>query len=337
MFKPRIAGTGEYLPGLPVTNMELEQCWGLPAEWTEHFVGTKTRHFCMDISTGKVIEDILSISIEAANSALVNAQMEPYGIEAIVLSTATPKYLMPTVATELADALGIVGIPILQVQSGCAGSIQALQIASDMLLAKRASSVLVVGADVCTKHYIHNRDFSSVSQSELVNYVLFGDGAGALVLTDDDAPGCRIPLLSHRFVGLGRPPGQLIDWFGLGDRLEDRVALKEDYKAIEKNVPILAKEALLYGLDCLSWDSQEISHIFPPQLSGLMTQRILTSFELGAAIDVSCVADTGNCGNALPFLQVHRALESMTDGSRGIGVAIESSKWIQAVFALEVD
>ncbi len=337
MFKPRIAGAGEYLPGLPVTNMELENCWGLPAEWTERFVGTKTRHFCMDVSTGKVIEDILDISIEAAHSALANAQMEPHEVEAIVLSTATPKYLMPTVATELADALGIVGIPILQVQSGCAGSIQALQIASDMLLAKRASSVLAVGADVCTKHYVHGRDFSSVPQSELVNYVLFGDGAGALILTDDDMPGCRIPLLSHRFVGLGRPPGQLIDWFGLGDRLEDRIALKEDYKAIEKNVPILAKEALQYGLDCLSWHPEDVTHLFPPQLSGLMTERIVSSFGLDHATEISCVADTGNCGNALPFLQICRALESMTGGSRGIGMAIESSKWIQAVFAMEVE
>ena len=139
----------------------------------------------------------------------------------------------------------------------------------------------------------------------------------------------------NRFTGLGREPGQVIEWFGLADRHEDRQALKEDYKAIEEPVPVMAVEILWELLGELDWQAEDLDYLLPPQLSGRMTSLITEQLDVPTAREISCVADTGNNGNALPFLQIEKLLEEMTDGQKALAVAIESSKWIKAGFALE--
>jgi 3-oxoacyl-[acyl-carrier-protein] synthase-3 len=88
-------------------------------------------------------------------------------------------------------------------------------------------------------------------------------------------------------------------------------------------------------LDALDWNESDVDYLLPPQLSGRMTNRINEFLALPGAQEVSCVADTGNTGNALPFLQLELALPRMAAGDRALGIAIESSKWIKAGFALE--
>lgn len=171
---------------------------------------------------------------------------------------------------------------------------------------------------------------------DLVNYVLFGDGAGAAVVTDEPR-GQRLALrhVLNRFTGLGRSPGQVIEWFGLADRYDDRQALTEDYKAIEESVPVMAVEILWEMLDELDWEPEQVDYLLPPQLSGRMTRRITEALDVPTAQEVSCVADTGNNGNALPFLQIEKLLERMSGAEKALAVAVESSKWIKAGFALE--
>jgi 3-oxoacyl-[acyl-carrier-protein] synthase-3 len=136
-----------------------------------------------------------------------------------------------------------------------------------------------------------------------------------------------------RLTGLDRAPGQVVDWYGLADRDSDRPAGSEDYKAIEESVPVMAAEILAELLKETGWE--HVDYLLPPQLSGRMTARIMEQLDAPGAEEISCVAETGNNGNALVFFQLERALARMAPGTRAVGIAVESSKWIKAGFALE--
>ncbi|MEV8422534.1 3-oxoacyl-ACP synthase III family protein [Streptomyces niveus] len=331
-----LASVGTALPGDPVDNATLSKVLGINEEWIEVFIGTRTRYFARDLGTGVVRWSLADLCAQAAERALAAPGVDPSEIEFIVLGTATPDTLMPATVNHVADQLGLDQIPTFQLQSGCAGAVQALGVAQSMIASGQYRTGLVIGGDVCSKHLDLQRDMSGAAPGDLVNYVLFGDGAGAAVLTDEPrGQGVALRQVLNRFTGLGRAPGQVIEWFGLADRYDDRQALIEDYKAIEESVPVMAVEILWEMLGELDWEAEQLDYLLPPQLSGRMTHRITEELDIPTATDISCVADTGNNGNALPFLQIEKLLERMSGGERALAVAVESSKWIKAGFALE--
>ncbi|MEV8361734.1 3-oxoacyl-ACP synthase III family protein [Streptomyces niveus] len=331
-----LASVGTALPGDPVDNATLSKVLGINEEWIEVFIGTRTRYFARDLGTGVVRWSLADLCAQAAERALAAPGVDPSEIEFIVLGTATPDTLMPATVNHVADQLGLDQIPTFQLQSGCAGAVQALGVAQSMIASGQYRTGLVIGGDVCSKHLDLQRDMSGAAPGDLVNYVLFGDGAGAAVLTDEPrGQGVALRQVLNRFTGLGRAPGQVIEWFGLADRYDDRQALVEDYKAIEESVPVMAVEILWEMLGELDWEADQLDYLLPPQLSGRMTRRITEELDVPTATDISCVADTGNNGNALPFLQIEKLLERMSGGERALAVAVESSKWIKAGFALE--
>ncbi|OII69234.1 3-oxoacyl-ACP synthase III family protein [Streptomyces sp. CC77] len=331
-----LASVGTALPGDPVDNAALSKVLGVNEDWIEVFIGTRTRHFARDLGTGAVRWSLADLCAQAAQEALAAPGVDPSAIDFVVLGTATPDTLMPATVNHVADQLGLDQVPTLQLQSGCAGAVQALGVAQAMIASGQYRTGLVIGGDVCSKHLDLRRDVAGAAPADLVNYVLFGDGAGAAVVTDEPR-GQRLALrhVLNRFTGLGRSPGQVIEWFGLADRYDDRQALTEDYKAIEESVPVMAVEILWEMLGELDWEPEQVDYLLPPQLSGRMTRRITEALDVPTAQEVSCVADTGNNGNALPFLQIEKLLERMSGAEKALAVAVESSKWIKAGFALE--
>lgn len=334
--KITVAGIGSFLPGEPINNQQLAELFPVNEEWIEYFIGNKTRHLAMDISNGQGTHSLADICTKAAKTAIENSSFSIADIEFVVMATATPDNLMPTTVNLVADKLGINYVPTYQLQSGCAGAIQALDVAYQFLMGGSYKTGLVIGGDTCNKYFDINGDFSKMSTSELVNYVLFGDGAGAVVLTSKpDATGLVIEYIFNQLTGLNKEPGQVINWFGSAKPSgELPQAIKEDYKAIEKTVPVLAKEILYFLSDEMQWDLNKVDFILPPQLSGNMTQRIIQFMEFPQEKAVNCVAETGNNGNALPFLQLQRLEKLMERGQRAFGVAVESSKWIKSGLAL---
>jgi 3-oxoacyl-[acyl-carrier-protein] synthase-3 len=337
---PLLLGTGSALPGEPIGNERLGERFGTDPRWVDRFIGTTSRHLGVDLDTGKVTHTLVDLATEAGAAALAEAGIAAHDVDVLVLATASPDELMPASVNLVADRLGLQAVPTYQLQSGCAGAVQALALAGRMLDAEHRTA-LVIGGDSCAKHLVLDHDFPSLPTSELINYVIFGDGAGAAVLTladEEDQPGTRLGPVCNSFVGLGREPGQIIRWFGAADRDGGAQPVVEDYKAIEEGVPALAAEMIAELLDRTGWDAASVTHLLPPQLGGRMTARLtgeLTDrFGLHGAAEISCVAETGNNGNALPFLQLHRAFP-LAPGDRALAVAIESSKWIRTGFALE--
>jgi 3-oxoacyl-[acyl-carrier-protein] synthase-3 len=189
---------------------------------------------------------------------------------------------------------------------------------------------------VCAKHFDLSLSFSDRPTGEQVNGLLFGDGAGAAVLSTAEAEGTvRLRRVFVELDGMDRAPGQTVEWFGLADRHAERPGAFEDYKAIEESVPVMAVETLESLLEELDWKKSDLDYLLPPQLSGRMTERIARRLDVPSAAEISCVATTGNTGNALPFFQLEQALPRMSPHQRAVLIAIESSKWIKAGIALE--
>lgn len=326
------------LPGQPVDNARLAERFGMDElwqQWVDGFIGTRTRYLATDLDTGKAECSLADLGAEAGALALERAAVGPGDIDLIVMATATPDHLMPATVNLVADRLGIDGVPSFQLQSGCSGAVQALDVARQLIRGGRHRTALVLGGDVGAKHHDLDTDLRSLTPAELVNVVLFGDGAGAVVLAAEPGPA---PVLIReafvRLVGLGRAPGQVIEWFGLADRGSAASAGAEDYKAIEERVPVMAGTILTELADRLGWSDSGVDYVLPPQLSGRMTARIVKGLDL-AARHVSCVEEIGNNGNGLVFFQLERLLPRMAPGERALAAAVESSKWIESGFALE--
>ncbi|WP_236792300.1 3-oxoacyl-ACP synthase III family protein [Amycolatopsis sp. GM8] len=335
----RVLSAGTALPGPPIDTAALAECFGMDTlwqQWVDTFVGTRTRHLSVDLKTGKPGQSLADLGALAGAKALTAAGISPEDIDVVVLGTATPDELMPATVNVIADRLRIDGVPTFQLQSGCSGAVQTFDVATGLLQAGRHRTALVLGGDVIAKHYDVHADLRSVPPAELVNFVLFGDGAGAAVLTTEERAGAPlVRTVRTRLIGLDRKPGQVLRWFGSADADSGRIPAEEDYKAIEELVPVLAADVAGEILDDIGWEPGDVDYLLPPQLSVAMTAKITEQLGFPLAKEISCVADTGNNGNALLFFQLEQLLAVMSAPAKALAVAIESSKWIQSGLALE--
>ncbi|CAJ62719.1 MULTISPECIES: 3-oxoacyl-ACP synthase III family protein [Frankia] len=335
----RLLSAGTALPGPPIDTAALAGRFGMDhlwQQWVDTFIGTKTRHLAVDLATGEPGQSLADLGYIAAAKALERARISAEDVDVVVLGTATPDDLMPATVNVIADRLRIDGVPTFQLQSGCSGAVQTFDVATSLLATGRYRTALVIGGDVIAKHYDVNVKLAAVPPRELVNFVLFGDGAGAAVLSTEDRPDAPVVrAVLTRLTGLDREPGQVLRWFGLVDRDGPVVAAQEDYKAIEESVPQMSEEVVDELLDDLDWQRAEVDYLLPPQLSVAMTTKITSRLNLPSAREISCVESTGNNGNALLFFQLDQLLEIVSGPAKVLAVAIESSKWIKSGLALE--
>lgn len=171
---PVIVGTGSYAPERVMTNEELEEMVDTSDEWIQKRTGIKRRHIAAD--------DVASsdLGLEAAKKALDDADKSPEDLDQIVVATSTPDMLFPATACVLQDKLGINTTGAFDLGAGCSGFIYALSAAQGQILSGVAETVLVVGAEATSK-------FNNWNDRQTC--ILFGDGAGAVVLEDRDDVG----------------------------------------------------------------------------------------------------------------------------------------------------
>jgi 3-oxoacyl-[acyl-carrier-protein] synthase-3 len=335
-----ILAVGTELPGPLIDNATLIRRFGLPQaweEWIDIFVGTKSRHFAIDIESGERKQTLTDMGTLAGRRALEKAGVDPGSIDVAVMGAAMPDMLMPATVNLIADRLGINDLPTYQLQAGCTGAIQALDLAIQLLRSGQYRTALVLGGDSIAKHLDLDIDPNDTSAGLHVNAMLFGDGAGAAVLTTDPVPGT--PVLRQAFVrmlGLGRPPGQIVEWFGLADLKKTHEPVSEDFKVIEESVPAMAVAAFQDLLDFLDWKKSEVDFLLPPQLSAKMTARVVEQLDARTASVISRVEEIGNTTNAIPFFQLEQLIPRLLPGNRAIGISVETSKWIKGGYAVEM-
>ena len=174
MLRAVVRGVGHYLPDRVVPNAEFEASLETTDEWIRSRSGIERRHFA---APGQMTSDL---AVRAARAALADAGMQAGDLDAIILATSTPDLTFPATATIVQAALGMTRGYAFDVQAVCAGFVFALANANGMILSGQADRVMVIGAET----------FSRIMDwTDRSTCVLFGDGAGALILEGEAGAG----------------------------------------------------------------------------------------------------------------------------------------------------
>ncbi|MCC7412800.1 MAG: ketoacyl-ACP synthase III [Gammaproteobacteria bacterium] len=245
MIYSRIAGTGSYLPDKVVTNADLEKIVDTTDEWIRERSGIHQRHVAADDET------TCDLAEHAARRAIEAAGVEAGSIDLIVLATTTPDLVFPSTACLLQERLGIHDCAAFDIQAVCTGFVYALSVADKFVRTGAARCALVVGAETFTR---------IIDWSDRKTCVLFGDGAGAVIVEAADAPG----VLSTHLHADGRyadlllvPAGVSKDYQKLrGHGAFVRMEGNQLFKVAVNTLSGIVEEALTangIGIDAVDW------------------------------------------------------------------------------------
>jgi len=172
MKRSEIIGCGSYLPERVVTNAELSAKLGTTDEWITTRTGIRQRHLAAD---GELTSDL---ALKAAERALENANIPASEVDMVVLATTTPDNTFPATATKVQDKLGMVNGAAFDIQAVCSGFIYGMAIADNFIKTSQCKAVVLIGAETFSR---------ILDWEDRSTCVLFGDGAGAVVLRAGEA------------------------------------------------------------------------------------------------------------------------------------------------------
>ena len=174
MIYSQITGTGSYLPEKVLTNHDLAKIVDTSDEWIVERTGIRERHI---VAEGENTSDL---ALHASRKAIEAAGIDPNQIDLIVVATTTPDFVFPSTACLLQEKLGIRGCPAFDVQAVCSGFIYGVSVADQFIRSGQSKCALVVGAETMSR---------ILDWQDRGTCVLFGDGAGAVILQASDKPG----------------------------------------------------------------------------------------------------------------------------------------------------
>ena len=281
----RITGTGSYLPPDRLTNAELAKRLATTGvetsdEWIVERTGIHSRHFAApDVSCS-------DLALEASKNALQAAGLQSGDIDLIIVATSTPDMVFPSSACILQKKLGIAGCPAFDIQAVCSGFVYALSVADAMIKTGAATKALVVGAEVFSRIL----DFS-----DRTTCVLFGDGAGAVVLEASDTPGILASDLhaDGKHVGILCVPGNVSGGKVIGDAL-----LKMDGQAVFKLAVGVLESAARTTLAKASMTNADIDWLIPHQANIRIMQSTAKKLKLPFEKLIVTVDQHGNTSAA---------------------------------------
>ncbi len=293
----RITGTGSYLPPHRLTNAELVAelaAKGLETsdEWIVERTGIKARHFAAPDVTSS------DLGLEAAKRAIEAAGLQAADIDLIIVATSTPDMVFPSAACILQHKLGIAGCPAFDIQAVCSGFIYALTVADAMIKTGTASKALVVGAEVFSRIL----DFS-----DRTTCVLFGDGAGAVVLEASETPGILASDLhaDGKHVGILSVPGHVSGGQVLGSPL-----LQMDGKAVFKLAVSVLESTARATLAKANLTEADIDWLIPHQANLRIMHSTAKKLKLPLEKLIVTVDQHGNTSAASIPLALDEAVRS---------------------------
>ncbi|MFZ9509747.1 MAG: beta-ketoacyl-ACP synthase III [Burkholderiaceae bacterium] len=293
----RITGTGSYLPERRLTNADLAaELAGRGVEtsddWIVERTGIRARHFAAASQSSS------DLGVEAARRALQAAGRAPADVDLIIVATSTPDMVFPSTAAILQHKLGTAGCPAFDVQAVCSGFVYALTVADAMIRTGSAKCALVIGSEVFSRIL----DFN-----DRTTCVLFGDGAGAVVLEASDTPGILATDLhadgSH--VGILCVPGTVSGGQVLGDP-----TLKMDGQAVFKLAVGVLEDAARATLDKAGLKDTDIDWLIPHQANIRIMQSTAKRLKLPLDKLIVTVDQHGNTSAASVPLALDSAVRA---------------------------
>jgi 3-oxoacyl-[acyl-carrier-protein] synthase-3 len=305
----RITGTGSYLPPKRLTNdmlaAQLAQD-GIETsdQWIVERTGIRARHFAEPDVTCS------DLAVHAARRALEAADVDAASIDLIIVATSTPDMVFPSAACLVQQKLGVAGCAAFDVQAVCSGFVYALTVADSMIRTGVASKALVIGSEVFSRIL----DFKDRGTC-----VLFGDGAGAVVLEASDTPGILASELhaDGRHVGILCVPGNVSGGQVLGDPV-----LKMDGPAVFKLAVGVLHDVALSVLDKAGRTEADIDWLIPHQANIRIMQGTAKKLKLPLDKLIATVDEHGNTSAASIPLALDVAVRAGTV-KRGDTVMLE--------------
>ena len=293
----RITGTGSYLPPRRVTNADLAAelaANGVETSdnWIIERTGIRARHFA---AAGVTSSDL---GVHAARQAMEAAGVKAEDIDLLIVATSTPDMVFPSAACILQHKLGIAGGAAFDVQAVCSGFVYALTIADSLIKTGAAKKALVIGAEVFSRIL----DFN-----DRTTCVLFGDGAGAVVLEASDTPGILASDLhaDGKHVGILCVPGTVSGGKVLGDPL-----LKMDGQAVFKLAVGVLEDAARAALNKAGKTEADIDWLIPHQANIRIMQSTAKRLKLPMDKVIVTVDRHGNTSAASIPLALDDAVRS---------------------------
>lgn len=281
----RITGTGSYLPSRRLSNAQLvaelaTQGVETSDDWIVERTGIRARHFAAPDECSS------DLAAAAARNALQAAGLQAQDIDLIIVATSTPDMVFPSTACILQNKLGAHGCPAFDVQAVCSGFIYALTLADAMIQTGTASKALVIGAEVFSRIL----DFK-----DRTTCVLFGDGAGAVVLEASDKPGILASDLhaDGKHVGILCVPGHVSGGNVLGDPV-----LKMDGQAVFKLAVGVLEETARASLAKAGKQDSDIDWLIPHQANIRIMQSTARKLKLSMDKVIVTVDQHGNTSAA---------------------------------------
>ena len=281
----RISGTGSFLPPRKLSNADLVAelaVQGIESsdDWIVERTGIRARHF-VDAGVGSS-----DLGLEAAQRAIQAAGCQPSDIDLIIVATSTPDMVFPSTAALLQSKLGIVGCPVFDVQAVCSGFIYAMTVADAMIKTGTAKRALVIGAEVFSRIL----DFK-----DRTTCVLFGDGAGAIVLEASSTPGILATDIhaDGKYSDILCVPGHVSGGSILGDPV-----LKMDGQAVFKLAVGVLEETALASLSKAGLKASDIDWLIPHQANIRIMQSTARKLKMSMDKVIVTVDQHGNTSAA---------------------------------------
>ncbi|MCP2596774.1 ketoacyl-ACP synthase III [Candidatus Aminicenantes bacterium AC-335-A11] len=305
MKRTVILGTGHYVPPKVVTNFDLEKMMDTSNEWIVQRTGIRERHF---VEPGIGSSDL---AYEASIRAIEDAGIDKSEIDFIILATLSPDHYFPGVGVILQAKLGLAGIGALDVRNQCTGFIYALSVADQYIKTGMYKRILVVGAEVQSS----NLNFSTEGRDMAV---LFGDGAGAVIVGPNEEDNDRGILSTHLFADgrflkdlwMEKPSPKDNPVFSNKMIEEKRYFPRMDGRSVFKNATVRMPEAVKIALKHNNLTIDDVDLIIPHQANYRITELVARS--LGVSMDkvMSNIDKYGNTTAASIPIALDEAIKS---------------------------
>lgn len=293
MIRAVLKGVGGYLPPKIVTNHDLEKIVETNHDWIVQRTGIEQRHMVEDDQSTS------DLATAAAKKALANAGLEAADIDAVIVATTTPDLTFPATAATVQAKLAMKpGTVAFDVQAVCSGFLYALTVANSFIVSGQAKRILVIGAEVMTR---------LLDWNDRTTCVLFGDGAGAVILEAQEGKGDKTDrgILSTHLHSDGANQGLLYTTGGPGTSgIAGKLTMqgKEVFRHAVQRLAEVAEEALTAN----SLDKSELAWLVPHQANKRIIEATAEKLNLPADRVVLTVGQHGNTSAAsVPLALAH--------------------------------
>jgi 3-oxoacyl-[acyl-carrier-protein] synthase-3 len=274
MYKSRIAGVGHYVPEQIINNFDLEKIMDTSDEWIRERSGIKERRWVKDG------ENNLDLAEKASSAALMNAGMKPEDIDFIVFATLSPDYYFPGTGCLLQERMGFSTIGALDVRNQCCGFIYGLSVADQFIKTGMYKNILLVGSETQSRGINKSTEGRDIS-------VLFGDGAGAAVISRSDDP--KKGIITTHLHSDGRhakelwceDPGSVRNPRLTKDLIDSPTIWPSmNGRLVFKHAATRFPEVILEALEAAGIEKSEIDLVIPHQANQRITDSVRMKLEL---------------------------------------------------------